>query len=149
MLITILSLLIKFFMEEFIIDFTILSISFFFLVLFLQSSLDKAFNWKENLEWLKSHFSQTIFKSTVSTLLLTLMILEFTTGIIFGMNIIHYFFEIHQFVPFLSFFFSSCTLLCLFLGQRMAKDYEGAVSIAVYFGINLLGLFFIFLNLQF
>jgi hypothetical protein len=31
-------------------------------------------------------------------------------------------------------------LLSLFFGQRVAKDYAGALSIAVYFGVNVLGL---------
>ena len=38
--------------------------------------------------------------------------------------------------------FALISLLCLFFGQRMAKDYGGAVVIASYMGVALLGLLF-------
>ena len=131
-------------MEGFIIDFLLLSISSFFFILFFQSGLDKAFNWKGELKWLTSHFSQTIFKSSVPLLLFTIMLMELSTAILFGLSIINYFFYINNFLPFLAFFFSTCTFLSLFLGQRIAKDYEGAATIAIYFCINMLGVFIIF-----
>lgn len=37
---------------------------------------------------------------------------------------------------------SSVSLLCLFFGQRMAKDYAGAASLVPYFILSLLGLYF-------
>ncbi len=127
--------------------FSLLCVYLFFLILFLQSGLDKIFNWTGELKWIQSHFNKTIFKSFVPTLLFTLMLLEFFTGIMCFFSIINFFFTIHELLPFFTFFLSSCTLLCLFLGQRIAKDYQGAISIAVYFGINLWGLFLLcFLN---
>jgi len=131
-------------MAIFILDFLMLSISCFFCILFIQSGFDKVLNWDEELKWVKSHFSKTIFNSSVPTLLFTLMLMEVISGIFFALNIINYFLYINNLIPFLSFILSTFTLLALFLGQRIAKDYEGAVSIAIYFGINILGLFAIF-----
>ena len=34
-------------------------------ILFLQSGLDKIFDWKGNLSWLKSHFGSSPLKSVV------------------------------------------------------------------------------------
>ena len=36
---------------------------------------------------------------------------------------------------------SLIALLCLFFGQRLAKDYGGAVVIASYYAVAILGLF--------
>ena len=127
--------------NTFFLTFSLLCIYIFFLVLFLQSGLDKIFNWKNELNWIKSHFSKTIFKSFVPTLLFSLMLMEVTTGLMCFLTIVNEFHPVYEHLPFFSLFFSSCTLLCLFLGQRIAKDYQGAVSIAIYFGINLWGLF--------
>ena len=38
---------------------------FFLAILFLQSGLDKVFDWKVNLEWLKSHFANSILGNVV------------------------------------------------------------------------------------
>ena len=146
MLIHILTKIIKFMDMDMISNFSFLAFSLlciyiFFLVLFLQSGLDKIFNWKAELDWIKPHFKKTIFKSFVPTLLFTLTLLELTTAILCFFTIVHQFITIHEYLPFFTLFFSSCTFLCLFLGQRIAKDYQGAVSIAIYFGINLWGLF--------
>tara|TARA_S200000501_G_scaffold378359_2_gene440542 strand:- start:2209 stop:2619 length:411 start_codon:yes stop_codon:yes gene_type:complete len=121
--------------------FSLLSIYFLFFILFFQSGIDKIFNWKTELNWIKNHFNKTIFKSFVPTLLFSLTLLEITTALMCFITIINYFFPIHDYFPFLSLFFSTCTLLCLFVGQRVAKDYQGAISIVIYFMINLWGLF--------
>ena len=125
--------------------FPLLCIYIFFFILFLQSGLDKIFNWKKELKWIKSHFEKTIFKSFVPTLLFALMLLEMTTALMCVFSVVNFFYLIHEFFPFFALFFSSCTFLCLFLGQRVAKDYQGALSITVYFGINLWALFLLFL----
>ncbi len=125
--------------------FPLLCIYVFFFILFFQSGLDKIFNWQGELNWIQSHFNKTIFKSFVPTLLFALMLLEIITGLMCIVSVVHLFFPISDYFPFLALFFSSCTLLSLFLGQRIAKDYQGAISIAVYFGINLVGLFILFL----
>ena len=128
-------------MEQFIfslslLEFSLICLYFFFFILFFQSGLDKLMNWKDELKWIKSHFSKTIFKSFVPSLLFTLMLMEIITGFSCLLSMINFFFPFYDFLPFFALFFSSATLLFLFLGQRIAKDYQGAVSIAVYFGIN-------------
>ena len=45
--------------------FALLCIYLFFTILFLQSGLDKIFNWNTELNWIKEHFSKTIFRSKV------------------------------------------------------------------------------------
>ena len=127
--------------NSYFLTFSLLSVYFLFFILFFQSGIDKIFNWSTELNWIKNHFNKTIFKPFVPTLLFSLTLLEITTALMCLITIINYFFPIHDYLPFLSLFFSTCTLLCLFIGQRVAKDYQGAVSIAIYFLINLWGLF--------
>ena len=120
--------------------FALLCIYLFFTILFLQSGLDKIFNWNTELNWIKEHFSKTIFRSQVPVLLFTLTLLEVITAIFCLLSLVHLITPIYEYLPFWGLFFSSCTLLSLFFGQRLAKDYQGAISIAIYFIINLLGL---------
>ena len=53
----------------------------FFTVLFLQSGLDKLFNFSSNKEWLLSFFQNTVFKGFESLLLWILMIVELSAGL--------------------------------------------------------------------
>ena len=45
-------------------------------VLFIQSGLDKVFDWKVNLGWLTRHFSKTFMGGTVPLLLVTITVME-------------------------------------------------------------------------
>jgi hypothetical protein len=49
-------------------------------ILFIQSGLDKIFDWKGNLEWLNGHFSKTFLGSFVPALLATITVMEVATG---------------------------------------------------------------------
>ena len=40
----------------------------FLAILFLQSGLDKVFDWKGNLEWLKGHFAKSILAGMIPIL---------------------------------------------------------------------------------
>ena len=126
----------------------LLFIAFFFGVLFMQSGLDKVLNFDDNLTFLKTHFQKTIFKNNVSILFIVLTIFELFTGSIFcvGLAGVLIFGFSNQLIHllFLGVIMSNLTLCCLFLGQRMARDYVGAVNLATYFLIALLSLFFFF-----
>lgn len=123
-----------------LLSFPLFCVFIYFFILFFQSSVDKILNWSSELEWIKSHFGKSIFKSNVPLLLFTLTLLELATAILCLLSIFNFFIQIYDPLPFFALFFNSCTLICLFLGQRVAKDYQGAVSISVYFIINLIGL---------
>lgn len=109
-------------------------------VLFLQSGLDKAFNWKSNLEWITGYFSKTIFKNFVLPLLFVLTILEVSTGIAATVGAVQTLFGDGQLTSLFACVFACKTLLALFFGQRLAKDYPGAAGLVPYFIVSLLGL---------
>ena len=117
-----------------------------FFILFFQSALDKILNKKDNLDWLNSHFKSSILSNSVPLLFFSLTILELISSILFLINIVNIFIEIRFYFlnPILAFCLSMFTFLCLFFGQRIAKDYEGAKTIAIYFTLNILVIIFIF-----
>ena len=119
-------------------DWVILGFGFFHAILFLQSGLDKVFNYKDNASWLNGHFANSIFKNMVPMLLILLTILELGAGALSVGAVVSEMIgcESHDLV-WLSVIASIKAYLALFLGQRLAKDYEGAASIAPYFMIAL------------
>lgn len=102
-------------------------------IVFIQSGTDKVIDWKGNLGWLKSHFEKSPFNGIVPLLLLVLTVLELASGITAVAGLCMLYFSDNNCWALLSAVLSSATFLCLFLGQRLAKDYPGAQSIVVYF----------------
>ncbi len=117
----------------------------FFLILFAQSAIDKVQNKKENLDWLNSHFKSSILVQYVPLLFTILTILEFICAFFFFVNIINICIDIGfvDYDPMLAFYISMLTFLSLFFGQRLARDYEGAKTIAIYFTLNIIAFIFV------
>lgn len=101
-------------------------------IVFLQSGVDKIVDRKGNLEWLKSHFSQSIFKNIVEINLTIITFLEVVSGILALIGAVILVLNGNSLVAFIASISSSITFLCLFLGQRIAKDYPGAQTIVIY-----------------
>ncbi len=119
-----------------------ISIGLFLSIVFLQSSLDKIFDWKGNLSWLKEHFSKTFFSGLVTPMLGTLAIVEFATGMLSAIGVLALLIKNDPSFTRSGVYLSLAAYLMLIFGQRVAKDYEGARTIAIYFGVSLLSIFF-------
>jgi hypothetical protein len=89
--------------------------------------------WKDNLDWLKSHFAKTPIKDMVPMSLGLILVLELVAGIASAAGIIQLLTNSGESFGFYGAVTSAVTLLFLLLGQRMAKDYEGAKTIVIYF----------------
>lgn len=105
----------------------------FLIITFLQSGIDKVLDWKGNLTWLTGHFSETPFKNMVPLLLGTVLVTELIAGILCLVGMIQLLMNRGNSLAFYGAIISCIALLMLLLGQRMAKDYEGAKTIAIYF----------------
>lgn len=105
----------------------------FLAVTFIQSGYDKLFYWKENLDSLKVHFAKTQLKNLVRLALLNILILELLSGILCIVGGIELFVSNGRTFGLYGSVFSSITLLMLLFGQRLARDYEGAKTIVIYF----------------
>jgi uncharacterized membrane protein YphA (DoxX/SURF4 family) len=105
----------------------------FLALTFLQSAYEKIFDWKENVAWLKQHFALTRLKNQVPLALFHLLVLELISGILCVVGTIQLFLNNDREFGFYGAIFSSITLLMMLFGQRLAKDYDGARTIVIYF----------------
>lgn len=112
---------------------TSILILIFLAITFLQSGYDKLFYWKDNVEWLKGHFSKTPLKNQVPLALANILILELISGVLCVVGCIELVVNNGRIFGFYGAVFSCITLLMLLFGQRLAKDYDGARTIVIYF----------------
>lgn len=105
----------------------------FLIITFLQSGIDKIIDWKGNLGWLIGHFSKSPLKNMVPLLLAIVLITEMIAAFLCIGGIYQIVMFNKTALAFYGAIFSCLSLLMLLFGQRMAKDYEGAKTIAIYF----------------
>jgi len=105
----------------------------FLALTFIQSAYEKLFYWQENLDFLKEHFAKTRLKNLVNLALIHLVILELISGILCIVGILELWISNGRTFGFYGAIFSSITLLMMLFGQRLAKDYDGARTIVIYF----------------
>lgn len=105
----------------------------FIIITFLQSGMDKILDWKGNLSWLKGHFSKTPLKNMVPLLLGIVLLVEVVAGILCGVGLIEFIAKGHSHYAVFGASLACIALLMLLFGQRVAKDYDGARTIAIYF----------------
>lgn len=120
-----------------------LFITAFFAILFLQSGLDKILNYKSNLDYFLDQFKNSPLSGSVSLLLPTITVLETLTGMVSAWAFLQTVLTGQSGAAIFSPALAGISLLSLFFGQRMAKDYGGAASLVPYFVIVLLGLWMI------
>lgn len=105
----------------------------FVAILFIQSGLDKVFDWDGNLEWLTGHFSKTFLAGMVPMMLGTITLMEIVTGLAAATGIINFIATGSLVVVFAAGVLGAASLTALFFGQRIAKDYPGAAVLVPYF----------------
>nr|WP_322624885.1 DoxX family protein [uncultured Flavobacterium sp.] len=105
----------------------------FFAITFIQSGYDKIMDWKGNVVWLKGHFASTIIKNSVPAALMLVLVLEILAGAFSVIGMVKIWMGEGNDFAFYAAVLSAITLLILLLGQRLAKDYDGARTIVIYF----------------
>lgn len=105
----------------------------FLAITFIQSGYDKVSDWKGNVEWLKGHFAQTPIKNMVPHSLFLILVLEIFSGAFSVIGAIQILVNGETEFAFWGAVLSCITLLFLLLGQRLAKEYDGARTIVIYF----------------
>jgi putative oxidoreductase len=111
----------------------------FLAITFLQSGYDKITDWKGNVSFLNAHFAQTFLKNKIPFLLGFILLFEIVTGILNIVGIFEIYINENTFIGYLSAVLAAKILLMLLFGQRIAKDYAGAMTIAVYFIVAIIG----------
>lgn len=105
----------------------------FLAVTFIQSGYDKVMDWKGNVAWLKEHFAKTRLKNQVPLALFQILALELISGILCVVGGIQLLMNSGRTFGLYGGIFSCITLIMLLFGQRLAKDYDGARTIVIYF----------------
>src|SRR5256885_4189412 len=112
-------------------------VSAFLAILFLQSGLDKIFDWRGNLEWLRSHFAKSPLAGMVPVMVFAITTLEVAAGLLSAIGCALIIFSRNSSVAFYGAIISAIAIIALFFGQRMAKDYAGAAVLVPYFLVAL------------
>ncbi|HWA81859.1 MAG TPA: hypothetical protein VG820_00385 [Fimbriimonadaceae bacterium] len=112
----------------------------FFAIVMIQSGLDKVFDWKGNMDWLTGHFGKTFLRNQVKPMLATVAVFEVLAGFACATSVLTLILDRPPVLPMLAMILVCVDLLMLMAGQRIAKDYAGAATLAIYFGVALFGL---------
>lgn len=113
----------------------------FLAILFLQSGIDKIVDRKGNLEWLKGHFGKCPLAGMVPMMFGVLTIIELAAGVLSGIGFLALLFTHNPTIAFYGAVGSALAILCLFFGQRMAKEYAGAAILVPYFLLTLVAIY--------
>jgi hypothetical protein len=112
----------------------------FLAITFSQSALDKITDFKGNKTYFESQFGKTFLHGMVGMLLRMLIFLEANTALACIAGNFLALFKHNVLLMGYGLISGAITLMCLLLGQRIAKDYAGAASLTGYFIISILGL---------
>ena len=110
-------------------------------ILFLQSGVDKITDRRGNRDWLTGHFAKSPLAGMVPMLLLVLTLLELAAGALAAIGGVLIAIGGDTTLAFYGAVVSGVTLVALFFGQRMAKDYAGAASLVPYFLVAIAGIY--------
>ncbi len=124
-----------------------LLVSVFLAILFLQSGIDKIVDRQGNLQWLSGHFAKSPLAGMVPLLFTILTIIEVSAGALSGIGFFMLLFAHNPTIAFYGAVVSAIAILCLFFGQRLAKEYAGAAVLVPYFLLTLVAIYLLALNL--
>lgn len=111
----------------------------FIIITFLQSGLDKVFDWKGQISWLNGHFKDTFLGSMVPLLVAVLVVLDLLASVLAGIGIYQLATNDNSTMALYGSIVAAIILLMLLFGQRIAKDYAGAFTIVGYFIVVIFG----------
>ncbi len=113
----------------------------FLAILFLQSGIDKIVDRAGNMDWLTGHFANSPLKSVVPMLLTQITLLEVAAGALSAAGVVSLLVSDNLLLPRLGALLSAVSLLALFFGQRLAKDYAGAAVLVPYLLLAVVALY--------
>lgn len=117
-----------------------IAVTAFLAIAFLQSGADKWMDSKGNLEFLIGHFSKSPLAGTVVPMFWAVTVIESAAGVLCALGAVQVLLGLGTALAIWGIVVSIIAFLCLFFGQRLAQDYGGAMTIACYFPVALLGL---------
>ena len=116
-------------------------VSAFLAILFLQSGIDKIIDRQGNLQWLSGHFAKSPLAGMVPIMFGVLTIIEVAAGTLSGIGFLALLVAHNSTIAFYGAIVSAIAILCLFFGQRVAKEYAGAAILVPYFLVTLVAIY--------
>jgi len=113
----------------------------FLAILFLQSGIDKVVDRRGNLEWLKGHFAKSPLAGLVPLLVVAITMLELAAGALSAIGCALIILRHDSALAFYGAAIAAISIIALFFGQRIAKDYAGAATLVPYFLLALSALY--------
>jgi len=110
-------------------------------ILFLQSGIDKIVDRRGNLEFLTGHFAKSPLAGMVPLLVTIITILEVAAGTLNGIGCVLIIFKHNSILAYYGAIIAAISIVALFFGQRMAKDYAGAAVLVPYFLLALAAIY--------
>ncbi|MFK8281174.1 hypothetical protein [Capnocytophaga cynodegmi] len=121
-------------------DFALVFVFLFLIITFGYSAFEKIVDFRKSVIYYRDYLSDTFLEKYIAIILIFVIAAEVISTILFLVGIFEIFSLGAVFYGFYGLVIASSTLLCFLFGQRLAKDYEGARGIAIYFIICLIGL---------
>lgn len=113
----------------------------FFIITFFMSVLEKLTDWRGTVTYYKNHFKETILQKIITFLLIKIVIFEIAVLILTTIGLYHLVIKDATIIAKVGLELSALTLLMFLFGQRLAKDYTGAMNLTVYFILNIIGIY--------
>ena len=112
----------------------------FFFIVFIQSGLDKIFDYNGNLAFLKDLLKIYFSPPLITFALILVTIFELISGILCLIGIVDFIFNKSNLIGLIGLIIGSLALLILLFGQRVSKNYDGAKTITIYFILAMIGI---------
>jgi len=113
----------------------------FFIITYFFSVIEKVADWKGTVTYYTNHFDKTVLKKLIPLLLINVIIFEIAAVILLTFGLFYLVTENTFIVAKIGLELSALTLIMFLVGQRLAKDYPGAMNITVYFILNIIGIY--------
>ncbi|MFN2377012.1 MAG: DoxX family protein [Candidatus Binatia bacterium] len=112
----------------------------FLAVLFLQSGLDKVVDRDGNAAYLRDHFKDSPVAGQVDMMLTVVTVFELLAGTLSGLGALAILLWGGTTFAHAGAVMAGVTIVMLFFGQRVAKDYAGAAVLVPYFLLSLVAI---------
>ncbi|WP_066223081.1 DoxX family protein [Formosa haliotis] len=113
----------------------------FLIITFLMSFIDKVSDWNGNISFLKAHFQNTFVPPLIPVTLIFIVILEALVAVFCSLGLYDIIFENTSNYALIGAIISCIILLIFLIGQRIAKDFDGARNITIYFIVSVFAVF--------
>ncbi|AGC76553.1 hypothetical protein LX97_01214 [Nonlabens dokdonensis] len=120
---------------------TVILISAFLSITYFFSAFEKIKDWNKTIKYYNEMFKGRLSRKLVLVSIYVIIVVELSSILLFLYGNFSFINSESRIVLQYAFIISSILLLVLLSGLRIAKDYQGAAQIGIYFLISIFGLY--------